>query len=110
MAQRVGIARALATNPEILLLDEPLGALDAMTKIRLQGELERIWREHRLTMIMVTHDIEEAVTLSDRVIVLRGQPGRVYREFAIDLPRPRSRTSAEIQILREEIAQALDLS
>ena len=90
MAQRVGIARALAVQPEILLLDEPLGALDAMTKITMQEELARIWREENVTMILVTHDLEEAIYLADRVLILpKEQDGR-RREIEIDLPRPRT--------------------
>ncbi|MFN5764445.1 MAG: ABC transporter ATP-binding protein, partial [Pseudanabaena sp.] len=88
MAQRVAIARALVTNPSILLLDEPFSALDAFTRLSLQDHLLQIWEYDHPTMILVTHDVEEAVMLSDRVIVMRGNPGRIHQEFAIDLPRP----------------------
>ncbi len=81
MAQRVGIARALAIQPEILLLDEPLGALDAMTKLTMQEELSRIWREEKVTMIIVTHDLEEAIYLADRVLVLPKDKGGRIREI-----------------------------
>jgi len=93
MAQRVGIARALTVQPEILLLDEPLGALDAMTKLTMQEELARIWTEEGVTMILVTHDLEEAIFLADRVLVLTndGTPPTV---IPVDLPRPRDRNSA----------------
>jgi ABC-type nitrate/sulfonate/bicarbonate transport system ATPase subunit len=103
MAQRVGIARALAVQPEILLLDEPLGALDAMTKITMQEELARIWREENLTMVMVTHDLEEAVYLADRVLILPKDKERKAREIVIDLPRPRSRSETRFVKLREEL-------
>jgi ABC-type nitrate/sulfonate/bicarbonate transport system ATPase subunit len=103
MAQRVGIARALAIQPEILLLDEPLGALDAMTKITMQEELVRISREENLTMILVTHDLEEAVYLADRVLILPRQKGGRIREVSIDLDRPRNRSESRFVKYREEL-------
>ncbi len=103
MAQRVGIARALAIQPEILLLDEPLGALDAMTKLTMQEELSRIWREERVTMIIVTHDLEEAIYLADRVLVLPKDKGGRIREVDVDLPRPRNRSESGFVKLREEL-------
>lgn len=103
MAQRVGIARALTVKPEILLLDEPLGALDAMTKIAMQQELSRIWREEKVTMILVTHDLEEAIYLADRVLVLPKIKAQPPRLIDVDLPRPRERSSADFVALREEL-------
>ena len=97
MAQRVGIARALTVQPEILLLDEPLGALDAMTKITMQEELARIWSEENVTMIMVTHDLEEAIYLADRVLVLPKEKGSAARLIDIDLPRPRDRSETPLR-------------
>lgn len=110
MAQRVGIARALATNPEILLLDEPLGALDAMTRLRMQRELEKIWQEHRVTMIMVTHDIEEAVYLADKIVVLSGGRDSVRRVLPVALPRPRDRSSNQFGEIREKLLREFHLS
>lgn len=109
MAQRVGIARALTVQPEILLLDEPFGALDAMTKITMQDELSRIWREERVTMIMVTHDLEEAVYLADRVLVLPKERGRVARLVEIDVPRPRDRSEKRFVRHREELLREFGL-
>jgi sulfonate transport system ATP-binding protein len=109
MAQRVGIARALATNPEILLLDEPLGALDAMTKMRMQRKLERIWQAYGVTMIMVTHDIEEAVYLADRIVVLSGGPNNVRRVIPVPLPRPKDRSSKQFGEIREALFQEFHL-
>ncbi len=110
MAQRVAIARALVTNPSILLLDEPFSALDAFTRIKLQDHLLQIWTCDRPTMLLVTHDIEEALVLSDRIIVMRGNPGQVYQEYKIDLPRPHKRTTVNFQRWKEKILNALDLS
>jgi sulfonate transport system ATP-binding protein len=110
MAQRVAIARALVTQPSILLLDEPFSALDAFTRLHLQDHLLQIWNYDRPTMILVTHDVEEALMLSDRVIVLRGNPGRIHQEFTIDLPRPRKRTDQHLQHWKEQLLEALDLS
>jgi len=90
MQQRVGLARALAVDPDLLYMDEPFGALDAQTKVVLQGELDRLVQRFRKTVIFVTHDMEEAVFLSDRVIVMSGRPGRLLDDIRIDLPRPRT--------------------
>ena len=110
MAQRVAIARALVRRPSILLLDEPFSALDSFTRARLQDHILSIWAHARFAVVLVTHDVEEAVTLSDRVLVMRGGPGRIVRDIAVDLPRPRRRTAAEVQSLKEEVIDILDLS
>jgi sulfonate transport system ATP-binding protein len=103
MAQRVAIARALANQPKILLLDEPFGALDAITKIKLQEEMLRIWEREKITMILVTHDIDEAVYLGERVVVMSNRPGRIQKIYDIKLPNPRSRISHEFNIQKEII-------
>jgi ABC-type nitrate/sulfonate/bicarbonate transport system ATPase subunit len=109
MAQRVGIARALAVQPEILLLDEPLGALDAMTKIGMQQELARIWRDEDVTTILVTHDLEEAIYLADRILILPREKGGEPRLIEIDLPRPRDRSAQEFVRHREELLNLFGL-
>jgi NitT/TauT family transport system ATP-binding protein/sulfonate transport system ATP-binding protein len=109
MAQRVGIARALAIQPEILLLDEPLGALDAMTKISMQQELARIWRDEDVTTILVTHDLEEAIYLADRILVLPREKSGEPRLMEIDLARPRERSAPEFVRYREELLKLFGL-
>ena len=110
MAQRVAIARAWVTKPSILLLDEPFSALDAFIRMQLQDHLLKIWQYDRPTLILVTHDIEEALVLSDRVIVLRGHPGHVHQELVLNLPRPRKRTDLRFQQWKEQLLKALDLT
>ncbi|MBV1688209.1 ABC transporter ATP-binding protein [Novosphingobium sp. G106] len=107
MAQRAAIARALVTEPKVLLLDEPLGALDALTRVHVQNELQRIWLTQRSTMVMVTHDVEEALYLGDRVIVMSPHPGRVRRIVEVDLPHPRDRRSPLLHRLKDEILAEL---
>lgn len=107
MAQRAAIARALVTEPKLLLLDEPLGALDALTRVHVQRELQRIWMAQRSTMVMVTHDVEEAVYLGNRVIVMDAKPGRIRRIVDIDLPHPRKRASPVVHRIRDEILAEL---
>lgn len=103
MKQRVAIARALATDPEILLMDEPFGSLDAQTRNTLQDELLRIWRETGKTIIFVSHNIEEATYLGDRVLVLTARPGQIKNFYSIALPHPRERATSEFIKIRETI-------
>ncbi|MFA9438055.1 ABC transporter ATP-binding protein [Uliginosibacterium sp. sgz301328] len=103
MSQRVAIARGLVNRPKILLLDEPLGALDALTRANLQQELQRIWRSEGITMILVTHDVDEAVFLGDRVVIMEPRPGRIKRIVPVDVPHPRTRYSAALDRIKEDI-------
>jgi len=109
-AQRVAIARALVPQPEVLLLDEPFSALDAFTRTDLQDHVLALWAEFRPTLIFVTHDVEEAIVMADRIIVMRPHPGRLYEEIAADLPRPRDRQSAAFDFVKRRVLAALDRS
>jgi sulfonate transport system ATP-binding protein len=103
MSQRVAIARALVNRPEVLLLDEPFGALDALTRAHLQQELHRIWQAEGITMILVTHDVEEAVFLGEKVVVMEPRPGRIRRIVPVDLAYPRERGGAPFSRVKEEV-------
>jgi sulfonate transport system ATP-binding protein len=109
-AQRVAIVRALVPRPEVLLLDEPFSALDAFTRSDLQDHLLDLWADGKPTLIMVTHDVEEAIVLADRIMVMRPRPGRVYEEIACELPRPRDRQSAAFDFVKRRVLAALDRS
>jgi NitT/TauT family transport system ATP-binding protein len=109
MSKMVELARVLATDPSILLLDEPFGALDAQTRARMQDTLARLWEQRRKTVLFVTHDAEEALYLADRIVVLSERPGRVQAHFAVDIPRPRSfetRFSAGFLALKRRVWEA----
>lgn len=103
MSQRAAIARGLVNQPSILLLDEPFGALDALTRSKLQQELQRIWQAEKITMILVTHDVEEAVFLGDRVVVMQPRPGRIRRILPVDVPHPRDRSDPELKTIAEQV-------
>lgn len=113
MRQRVGIARALTTKPKILLMDEPFGALDAQTRQIMQTELLRVWELHRSTVLFVTHSIDEAVYLADRIVIMTPRPGRIRRVVTVDLPRPRDPTTPQfnefVRIVLEEIHDDISL-
>lgn len=109
MAQRVALVRSLINNPDILLLDEPLGALDAFTRMNMQDEILNIWREQKQTVVMVTHDVEEAIYMGTRVLVMEPRPGRVKADIPIELSEPKQRNSEEFQAYRNRILQMLDL-
>ena len=109
MSKMVEVSRVLATDPSLLLLDEPFGALDAQTRARMQDALARLWEHRRKTVLFVTHDAEEALYLADRIVVLSERPGRVRDEFAVDIPRPRSfetRFSARFLELKRQVWEA----
>lgn len=110
MAQRASLARALVNHPKVLLLDEPLGALDAFTRMNMQDELIRIWKERGTTMIMVTHDIDEAIYLSDRVIVMSPRPAKIESIIEVNIPRPRARNNPEFLRLRSKILEILNFA
>jgi len=107
MQQRVAIARAMALDPVILLMDEPFGALDQLTREQMQRELLKIWQKSKKTVIFVTHSINEAIFLSDRVLVFNSRPGFVKKEFKIDMPRPRIESSQEFMKYYEEIYETI---
>lgn len=109
MAQRVALVRSLINSPDILLLDEPLGALDAFTRMNMQDEILNIWRQQKPTIVMVTHDVEEAIYMGTRVIVMEPRPGRIRADIPIHLPEPRERNSEEFLLYRNRILQMLDL-
>ncbi|MGJ4880661.1 MULTISPECIES: ABC transporter ATP-binding protein [unclassified Bradyrhizobium] len=109
-AQRVAIARALVAQPEVLLLDEPFSALDAFTRKDLQDHLLDLWADTRPTLVLVTHDVEEAVVLADRVLVMRPHPGRLFEEITINLSRPRDRNAPLFEQFKRHVLTALDRS
>ena len=107
MKQRVALARALAPNPRVLLMDEPFAALDALTREQLYGDIQRIWRDRKKTIIFVTHNVREAVCLGDRVVLFSPNPGRICEQFRIDLPRPRDINSVTLAQYSTQITKAL---
>jgi ABC-type nitrate/sulfonate/bicarbonate transport system ATPase subunit len=110
MKQRVGIARAYATKSDIILMDEPFGALDAQTRYQMQEEILRIWEKNKVTIVFITNNVEEALTLGDRIVLLSNKPCRVVQEFTPDLPRPRNNMDPAFLELRKEIASKVDLA
>jgi len=110
MAQRAALARALINHPKVLLLDEPLGALDAFTRMRMQDEVLRLWQAHRTTMLLVTHDIDEAIYMSDRIMIMSPRPGKIEQTISVRLDRPRQRTSEDFLRLRGDILELLHLA
>lgn len=109
MAQRVSLIRTMINKPNVFLLDEPLGALDAFTRMNMQDELIKLWQENKHIMIMVTHDVDEAIYLSNKVVIMEPRPGRIKKILDIDLDYPRNRTSKEFTDYRNEILETLNI-
>lgn len=109
MKQRVAIARALAVEPEILFMDEPFGALDAITRMNMQDEIVRIWQESKRTIVFVTHDIDEAIFLADRIVIMSPHPGRIESVLPVDMRRPRDHTSYDFGQIREKVYREFGL-
>ena len=107
MKQRVGIARAYANNPKLLLMDEPFGALDAQTRNLMQSELLRIWEKEHISVLFVTHSVDEAVYLGDKVVIMSARPGKIKEIFDVKLARPRIRTGPEANIIRDRVLKSL---
>jgi NitT/TauT family transport system ATP-binding protein/sulfonate transport system ATP-binding protein len=110
MAQRAALARALVNHPRVLLLDEPLGALDQFTRMRMQDEILRLWDIRGTTMVLVTHDVDEAIYMCDRIAIMSSRPGRIERIIEVTLPRPRHRNDKEFLRLRAELLETLHLT
>ena len=110
MKQRVGIARAYANEPLVLLMDEPFGHLDAQTRYMMEEEIMKIWEREKRTVVFVTNNIEEALYLADRIVMISNCPAKIQKEYVIDLPRPRSYVDPEFLRLRKEITEAMDKS
>jgi len=108
MKQRVGIARIYCNDPKVLFMDEPFGALDAQTRYMMEEELVRIWRTDKRTIVFVTNNIEEALFLAERVVLMTNCPSRIKKEFKVDMPRPRDYTSPEFLELRKMITSEMD--
>ncbi|MDR2128333.1 MAG: ABC transporter ATP-binding protein [Burkholderiaceae bacterium] len=109
MAQRAALARALVNNPKLLILDEPLGKLDSLTRLEMQGELVALWRKNGFSALLVTHDVEEALFLAQRVVIFSPRPARIIAEFKVDRPHPRHRGDAALANLRREILNCMGL-
>jgi NitT/TauT family transport system ATP-binding protein len=110
MAQRASLARALVNDPRLLILDEPLGKLDSLTRLAMQGEITRLWQQRGFTVLMVTHDVEEALLLANRVIVFSDRPAQIRADLAVDLPYPRHRDHPELLRLRRQALELLGLA
>ncbi|MEA5015496.1 MAG: ABC transporter ATP-binding protein [Candidatus Limiplasma sp.] len=110
MAQRVAIARALINEPELLLLDEPMGALDSFTRVDIQDKLLELWRRYKTTMILVTHDVDEAIYLSDRIVIMAPRPGKISEILEVTMPHPRHRGGPDFLRLRSDILEKLHLA
>lgn len=108
MQQRVAIARALANDPQVLLMDEPFGALDAYTRILMQEELLKIWEQNKKTVLFVTHSVDEAIYLADRIVVMSSRPGKIEKIIPVNMPRPRDRADSSYGKLSSEIFSVLE--